>query len=233
MNDGEELQPAEPNFMWTKALNSLLIQCMVELTQRHQVQNGSFKNDSFIELERMIEERAPGCGVKVEPAIHCRHKKLKKDFHAVHLLSNQSGCGCNVATSTPTLDDDVFANFVKVHPNCKNLNKKSLPHYDDLLKVFGKFGPANGRKTQADELCGLKPVTSKALDALGTILVEREEDVGKEAALMLEIGKIAGLERGQVLDAAMVVVENDRKTRLFFALDNEEDRRYFIQNLLR
>ncbi|CAL1394626.1 unnamed protein product [Linum trigynum] len=202
MNDGEELQPAEPNFMWTKALNSLLIQCMVELTQRHQVQNGSFKNDSFIELERMIEERAPGCGVKVEPAIHCRHKKLKKDFHAVHLLSNQSGCGCNVATSTPTLDDDVFANFVKVHPN-------------------------------SDELCGLKPVTSKALDALGTILVEREEDVGKEAALMLEIGKIAGLERGQVLDAAMVVVENDRKTRLFFALDNEEDRRYFIQNLLR
>ncbi|CAI0404917.1 unnamed protein product [Linum tenue] len=184
MNEGEEVQPAGPNFMWTEALNSLLIQCMVELMQWHQVHHGSFKNGSFDELERMIEEKAPGCGVKV-------------------------------------------------HPNCKNLNKKLFPHYDELLKVFGKFGPVNGRKTQAEELCGLKPVISKALDALGKILGEHEEYTVKEAALMLEIGKIAGLERGQVLDAAMVLVENDRKTRLFFALENEEDRKYFIQNLLR
>ncbi|CAI0404918.1 unnamed protein product [Linum tenue] len=202
MNEGEEVQPAGPNFMWTEALNSLLIQCMVELTQRHQVHNGSFKNGSFNELERMIEEKAPGCGVKVDPAIRSRHKKLKKDFHAVHLPRNQSSCGWKVATSTPTLDDDVLANFVKVHPN-------------------------------SEELCGLKPVISKALDALGTILGEHEEYTVKEATLMLEIGKIPGLERGQVLDVVMVLVENDRKTRLFFALENEEDRKYFIQNLLR
>ncbi|CAI0424992.1 unnamed protein product [Linum tenue] len=59
---------------------------MVELVQRHQVENGSFKNGTFSELQTMMEERAPGCGVQVEPHIRSRHKKLKKDFHAVHLL---------------------------------------------------------------------------------------------------------------------------------------------------
>ncbi|CAL1401821.1 unnamed protein product [Linum trigynum] len=271
---------------------------MVELVQRHQVENGSFKNGTFSELQYMMEERAPGCGVRVEPHIRSRHKLLKKDFHAVHLLRNQSGCGWDNVTKTPTLDDDVFENIVKVFPNCKKLNRKPFPFYDELLKVFGKVGPANGRKTTphiveghnaerfmedlinegvemsqraaattsthkavppaagacdgirkrakktenktddaivavADELCGLKPVISKALDALGSILEDREEETGKEAALMAEIGKIEGLERCQVLDAAMALVENDRKTKLFYALDNEEDRKYFIQNLLR
>ncbi|CAL1410632.1 unnamed protein product [Linum trigynum] len=311
-----EVQPTGPYISWDEKLNELLIQCMVELVQRHQVENGSFKNETFFELQTMMEERAPGCGVQVEPHIHSRHKKLKKDFHALHLLKNQCGCGWDVATSTPTLDDDVFASVVKVFPNCKNMNMKPFPFYNDLLKVSGKVGPANGKKTVcmtndvdslvvdvpafvnldglqtsslerfmedlinegiesqrvtppsptvvppplavvhpgegsnkrakkieskandviaavAQELCGLKHVISKALDALGTIIEDREEDTRKEAALMAEIGKIEGLERCQVLDAAMALVENDRKTRLFFSLDNEEDRNYFIHNLLR
>ncbi|CAI0417806.1 unnamed protein product [Linum tenue] len=95
---------------------------MVELAQRHQVENGSFKNGTFSELQYMMEERAPGCGVRVEPHIRSRHKLLKKDFHAVHLLRNQSGCGWDEVTKTPTLDDDVFENIVKVichfNPNC-------------------------------------------------------------------------------------------------------------------
>ncbi|CAL1411003.1 unnamed protein product [Linum trigynum] len=311
-----EVQPTGPYFSWDEKLNALLIQCMVELVQRHQVENGSFKNGTFSKLQTMMEERAPGCGVQIEPHIRSRHKKLKKDFHVVHLLKNQSGCGWDVATSTPTLDDDVFASVVKVFPNCKNMNRKPFPFYNDLFKVFGKVGPANGKKTfgltddvdspvvdvtafvdldglqtpsverfmedlinegiesqrvtppspavvpphlaavhpgegsnkrakkiesktddaiaaVAQELCGLKPVISKALDALGTIIEDREEDTGKEATLMAEIGKIEGLGRCQVLDAAMALVENDRKTRLFFSLDNEEDRKYFIHNLLR
>ncbi|CAL1400348.1 unnamed protein product [Linum trigynum] len=101
---------------------------------------------ALIPLENMMLERSPGCGVKVEPNIHSRHKKLKKDCHAVQLLRNQSGCGWNNVTKTPTLDDDVFEALIKVHPNCKNLNRKSFPFYDELLKVFGKVGPADGRK---------------------------------------------------------------------------------------
>ncbi|CAL1407488.1 unnamed protein product [Linum trigynum] len=95
----------------------------------------------------MMEERAPSCGVRVEPHIRSRHKFLKKDFHVVHLLRNQSGCGWDEVTKTPPLDDDVFENIVKVFPNCKKFNRKPFPFYDELLKVFGKVGPANGRKT--------------------------------------------------------------------------------------
>ncbi|CAI0460372.1 unnamed protein product [Linum tenue] len=94
---------------------------MMELAQRHQAENESFNNRTFSELQYMMEERAPGCGVRVEPHIRSRHKFLK-DFHDVHLLRNQSRCGWDDVTKTATLDDDVFENIEKVichfNPTC-------------------------------------------------------------------------------------------------------------------
>ncbi|CAL1378939.1 unnamed protein product [Linum trigynum] len=228
---------------------------MVEMTQRHQVENGSFKNGAFFRVG---------------------------EYDARELVRNQSGCGWNNVTKTPTLDDDVFEALIKVHPNYKNLNRKPFPFYDELLKtpidvegqriesfmedlinegieisqraaVTPPAQPIQGasnsdmkkkaikkeNKTDnaivavAEELGGLKPIISKALDALGSIVGDSEEEDDREAALMAEIGKIQGLECWQVLDAGMTLVENDRKTRFFYALDNEEDKKYFIQNLLR
>ncbi|CAL1355421.1 unnamed protein product [Linum trigynum] len=187
-NEGEVPHPTGPYFQWNESLNALLIECMLEMTQRHQVEDGSFKNGAFF-----------GAG----------------EYDARELVRNQSGCGWNNVTKTPTLDDDVFEALIK-NKAIKKENKT-----DNAIAVV------------AEELGGLKPIISKALDALGSIVGDSEEEDGREAALMAEIGKIQGLERCQVLDAAMTLVENDRKTRLFYALDNEEDKKYFIQNLLR
>ncbi|CAL1413695.1 unnamed protein product [Linum trigynum] len=87
----------------------------------------------------------------------------------------------------------------------------------------------------SSQLGELKPLIFKAVEALGSITGERDRDGdhSKQAALMKEIGKIEGLTRDQVIDAAMALVDNEAKTGLFYALENEEDRCYFIKNLLR
>ncbi|CAL1388855.1 unnamed protein product [Linum trigynum] len=100
------------------------------LVQRHQIANGSFKNGTFVELENMMLERKTGCGVRVEPHLRSRHKKLKKDFHVVHLIRNQSDCGLNDVMKTPTLDDDVFDALIKMFPNCKNMNRN---HFHTMM----------------------------------------------------------------------------------------------------
>ncbi|CAL1366969.1 unnamed protein product [Linum trigynum] len=294
-------QPKGPYFSWHETLDAILIQCMLEL-------------------------KAPGCGVKVDPNIRSRHRKLKRDFSAVHLLRSKSGNGWDELTLTPVVEDDVFDDLMKVHPNIKNLNKKPFPHYYELLKIFGKGGTAQGRVTggisdpvyspqtfvnldsldspidledpnsteilvdimnegieqslresaghqqahgQAtkgepsakgavgsnsvakkkakrvefnndeaianvvSELGGLKPVIDKAVEALGSILGDQDNDSSKQAALMAEIGKIDGLTRCQVIDAAIALVDSESKTKLFYALKNEEDRFYFVKSLLR
>ncbi|CAL1412916.1 unnamed protein product [Linum trigynum] len=293
----QEQQPKGPYFSWTEQLDALLIQCMQELVQKHQVENGNFKNGSFTELENLVHQKAPACGVKVEPNIRSRHKKLKRDFMAVHLLCSKSGQGWDESTCTPYLDDDVFEDLLKVHPNIKNLNKKPFPFYNELAEVFGKGGTAVGRCTGgisdgppspesvmdlegfdspidldsqrtteimddlineaasnkcakkkakkfeintdeaivnvSSQLGELKPIIFKAVEALGSIIGDRDGENSKQAALIKEIGKIGGLTRDQVIDAAMALVDNEPKTRLFYALESEEDRCYFIRSLLR
>ncbi|CAI0430619.1 unnamed protein product [Linum tenue] len=324
ITEDEDGKPGRKNFNWTDSLDAILISCMMDLVHKHQVQNGSFKNGAFNELESLMQQRAPGCGVQLEPHIRSRHKKLKSYFNAVHLLRNQSGSGWDEITCTASMETGAFEDLIKVvHPNCKNWNNKPFPNYYELEAVFGKSGSASGRitggiadgvndpsidtpvimdldgvhtpidvedprgdslmedlinegiemsqrtftplsqdtvplvkchgsdskhaggsnpivkkkakvikKEQGDEdiatvaaeIGGLKPVISKALEALGTIMREREDTSYDEDALIAEIGKIEGLTRCQVVDAAMALVDNDRKTRLFYAMKNEEDR---------
>ncbi|CAL1356169.1 unnamed protein product [Linum trigynum] len=83
-------QPKGPYFSWTEMLDAILIDCMQELVHKHQVENGNFKSGSFTELEIMMNKKAPGCGVKADPNIRSRHKKLKRDFMAGHLLRSKS-----------------------------------------------------------------------------------------------------------------------------------------------
>ncbi|CAL1389397.1 unnamed protein product [Linum trigynum] len=85
----------------------------------------------------------------------------------------------------------------------------------------------------SSQLGELKPIIFKAVEALGSIIGDRDGYNSKQAALIKEIGKIGGLTRDQVIDAAMALVDNEPKTRLFYALESEEDRCYFIRSLLR
>ncbi|CAL1372103.1 unnamed protein product [Linum trigynum] len=117
----------------------------------------------------------------------------------------------------------------------KSLRETGLGSNSTIKKKAKKleFNNDEAIANVVSELGGLKPVISKAVEALGSLMGDLGDDNNKQAALMIEIGKIEGLTRCEVIDAAIALVDNESKTRLFYAFDNDEDRCYFVKSVLR
>ncbi|CAN1240099.1 hypothetical protein LINGRAPRIM_LOCUS2603 [Linum grandiflorum] len=75
---------------------------------------GCFAPGAYKDLERMLEEEKPGCGVKSDPNIVSRCKLLKKRFLAVQELKNLSGAGWDEVRKMVVIDDTVYADYVAV-----------------------------------------------------------------------------------------------------------------------
>ena len=80
-------------FAWNPTLENHLIQSMVELANDNHIQNGSFKGGAFKELEKLMEQKSPGCGILAYPNIKSKLKIIKQRFQAYQLCKSQSGRG--------------------------------------------------------------------------------------------------------------------------------------------
>ncbi|CAN1186918.1 hypothetical protein LINPERPRIM_LOCUS10046 [Linum perenne] len=87
---------------------------MTELAANNGVVDGIFKGGAYKELERMMEVRANGCGVKAYPHIKSKMKLLKQNFQAYQQCRGQSGWGWDDVAKCPLVDAQVFDNFAKV-----------------------------------------------------------------------------------------------------------------------
>ncbi|CAN1788137.1 hypothetical protein LINPERHAP1_LOCUS17924 [Linum perenne] len=123
---------------WNMKLDTLFIKVMKEMVDNGQMVNGNFKPGAYPQMEKMMEFFAPEAGIKADPHLRSRHKTLKKQFLAVQLLKSQSGYGWNDELKCPDIDDDIYDDFVKGHPECAKLNRVPFPLYDDLNRLFGK-----------------------------------------------------------------------------------------------
>ncbi|CAN0912190.1 hypothetical protein LINGRAPRIM_LOCUS814 [Linum grandiflorum] len=70
---------------------------------------------AYKEMERLIEEAKPGCGVKWDPYILSRIKTLKMKFLVVQELKGLSGAGWDESRKMVLLDDHVYADYVAVN----------------------------------------------------------------------------------------------------------------------
>ncbi|CAN1139121.1 hypothetical protein LINPERHAP2_LOCUS11079 [Linum perenne] len=87
----------------------------------------------------------PGCTLKADPHIKSKHRFFKDNFLAQLELKNVSGFGWDDSRNCVFVDDAIFAEYVKHHPKAKGLNKRPLPHWDQLCLIFG-----NSRALGAD-----------------------------------------------------------------------------------
>ena len=57
-------------------------------------EGNNFKSRFILQLEKMIEEKLPKCGVKAQPHIHSKHKLLKAEYYAIYdMLFHTFGFG--------------------------------------------------------------------------------------------------------------------------------------------
>ncbi|CAN0912188.1 hypothetical protein LINGRAPRIM_LOCUS814 [Linum grandiflorum] len=86
---------------------------MIEMVDQKKVDDkGKFMAGAYKEMERLIEEAKPGCGVKWDPYILSRIKTLKMKFLVVQELKGLSGAGWDESRKMVLLDDHVYADYV-------------------------------------------------------------------------------------------------------------------------
>lgn len=77
---------------WKDIEDDVLVQCLQELSTDPQWkgENG-FRNGYFNKLEKMIEEKLPGCGLKANPHIESRVKYFKQKYSAISEILSKTG----------------------------------------------------------------------------------------------------------------------------------------------
>ena len=86
-------------YQWTSVEDSKLVESLLDLANsgKWKTDNGTFKSSYLQQIEKMMNEKIPSCGLKSQPHIDSHIKLLKKHYHAISemLRPNASGLGWN------------------------------------------------------------------------------------------------------------------------------------------
>ncbi|CAN0926425.1 hypothetical protein LINGRAHAP2_LOCUS35336, partial [Linum grandiflorum] len=92
--DVESTEEGRKNFTWNQELDQLLVRFMIKMVEQRKVDDkGNFVAGAYKEIELMMEDAKPGCGVKWDPNILSRCMTLKNKFLAIQELRGLSGSG--------------------------------------------------------------------------------------------------------------------------------------------
>ena len=105
--------------IWTREEDELLLQCLLEMRDKNilAAENG-FRPGHLTQLQEMIREKSPGCGIRAIPHIQSRLKTLRISYNTVYDLLNTSGFGWDPVNKYVTADQAVWDEYVKVSDTC-------------------------------------------------------------------------------------------------------------------
>ncbi|XP_004309745.1 PREDICTED: uncharacterized protein LOC101304244 [Fragaria vesca subsp. vesca] len=108
--------------------------------------DNGFKPGTFVQIEKLLEQKLPGSGIKASPHIESRVKTLKKQYNAItDMIVTSSGFSWNDEKKMIICKKDLYDGWVKSHPAAKGMWMKPFSHFDNLGNVFGK-DHANGKQ---------------------------------------------------------------------------------------
>jgi hypothetical protein len=101
---------------WSDIEDETFLDILIEAVNKGQrLDNGQFKAHTLKMAETKLDEKFPGCGIKVKPHIESAMKRLRLIYGIIYDMVNQSGFGWNEDTLTIKVDnDEVWKDYVKV-----------------------------------------------------------------------------------------------------------------------
>ncbi|KAK2356055.1 hypothetical protein QL285_093413 [Trifolium repens] len=125
---------------WSDLEVEAFLDILIEAVNNGQrCDNGQFKAHTLRTAETKLEEKFPGCGIKVKPHIEFAMKRLRTTYGIVYDMLNQSGFGWDEDKKIIMVDsDEVWKDYVKSHPNAKDYRYAPIPLFDKLAHAFGK-----------------------------------------------------------------------------------------------
>ncbi|EXB95722.1 hypothetical protein L484_007472 [Morus notabilis] len=86
-----------------------------------------------------------------------RHKTLRNLYKAVKNLLDQTGFSWDDTRQMVTADNDVWDEYIKVHPDARSFRIKTIPHYNDLCLIYKDAPPepkGTSEVTQPSDVVG-------------------------------------------------------------------------------
>ena len=117
MEESSQPNAKQTKRQWTPQEDAKLVECLVELaTTTWKCENGTFKSGYAKQLEKMIDEKLPRCGLKATPHIESRVKMLKKHYFAIVEMMGPaaSGFGWNDKDKMIVVEREIYKEWVKV-----------------------------------------------------------------------------------------------------------------------
>ncbi|KAF7844026.1 putative myb/SANT-like domain-containing protein [Senna tora] len=141
---------------WSAEEDAALVACLVSMKHdQNHMQGSKFTSGHLGELEKMMQRKLPGCGLKGNPHIQSRIKTLKSNWTTVHDMvygTNTSGFGWDEDRQMVVADKDVWDAYIKSHSDASRFRYKPFPHLIDLTKVWGKDRATGGDARDAEEI---------------------------------------------------------------------------------
>ncbi|PIN03683.1 hypothetical protein CDL12_23787 [Handroanthus impetiginosus] len=129
-----------PRRLWTSEENLQLIRSLKLFRAQRWKCDGSFRGGYIGRLQKMMEERFPGCGIEVK---HIKSKlQVWKNTYSliVGILGSSSGAGASWDSNTNIIvtdSDSVWEEYIRVHPKAASFLGQPQALYETWVEIFG------------------------------------------------------------------------------------------------
>lgn len=137
---------------WNSREEAALIDILVELNGTSWKTDNGYKNGYCYYVEKRMEEKLPGCGLKADPHIESKIKTLKR--HLSYILDVEEkgkGFWWDDEQKMVVGNKDAFLAWAKNHEGASSLFMKPFVHFDKLCEIYGKKRPNRKRLRAAAE----------------------------------------------------------------------------------
>ncbi|WCJ24731.1 Carbonic anhydrase [Euphorbia peplus] len=124
---------------WTMEEDNILVVALFDLSaDPYRKCDNGFRNGYMNRLEEVIGKAIHVCGLKASPHIDSRTKTLVAKFRAIVQMLNTSGFKWDDDKHMISVERNVYDEYCKIHPNCKNLYGRAFPYLNTLMEIYGK-----------------------------------------------------------------------------------------------
>ncbi|XP_021835779.2 uncharacterized protein [Spinacia oleracea] len=123
---------------WTKAEEEVLINSLLEMTTDPSWKaDGSFKSGFKNKLEEKLNDKFPGCGLKVVPHIESKIKWFRDKYNVLSEMFRTSGFSWDEEKKLILCERQSYDDFCKQHKNAQGLWNVPFPFFDQLATIYG------------------------------------------------------------------------------------------------
>ncbi|KAG8381546.1 hypothetical protein BUALT_Bualt06G0132900 [Buddleja alternifolia] len=141
--------------VWTSDEDENLINSLIELKEKgiYNTEGGGFKHGVFKELERILQVKLPGHGLKENPYIQSRYKLLKRQyqhFYDLRAAGQGSGFGWDDNRKCLTASTDLWEEYMQEAPGdiIEDLDNEQEEENDDNIDTMASLDDIDSRFTQ-------------------------------------------------------------------------------------